>query len=133
MMRKTGTTVLNRPDEQAAQAITMLADRIGGASVRDLQARFRCSRSTVMRRLADARNSGAVDDARTQVIERLLPKALGVLELELDKGNVEVATNVAYGTGTLLKNPQPPTTTEESTEIDTIDAYRAARARRLSQ
>ena len=46
-----------------------------------------------------------------------------------------MATDVLFGTGALLKNPQPlSTTTEETTdEIDTIEAYRAERARRLRQ
>jgi hypothetical protein len=126
---------MNQPDERRTQAVLMLAGRLGGDSVKDLQVRFRCSRSKVMRYLAEARANGAVEDARTRVVGSLLPKALAVLEAELDRGNVDVATHVVYGTGTLLKNPQPPSTmTEETTdEIDTIEAYRAERARRFQQ
>ena len=134
-MRRRGTTVLSRPDEQQTQATLMLADRLSGASVKTLQTRYSCSRRTVLRRLALARGSGLVEDAKAHIVETLVPKALHVFSQALEAGDVSVATDVLFGTGALLKNPQPlSTTTEETTdEIDTIEAYRAERARRLRQ
>ena len=134
-MRKKGTTVVNQPDEQRAQSMLMLADRLTGASVKTLGARYSCSSRTVLRRLALARGSGLVEDAKAHIIDTLVPKALHVFNQALEAGDVSVATDVLFGTGALLKNPQPlSTTTEETTdEIDTIEAYRAERARRLRQ
>lgn len=133
-MRRRGTTVLSRPDEQQTQATLMLADRLAGASVKTLQTRYSCSRRTVLRRLAVARSSGLLEDARLHILATLVPKALRVYEQAIDAGNIPVSGDVLFGTGALLKNPQPLSTTTETTdEIDTIEAYRAQRERRLRQ
>ena len=110
-MRKKGTTVLNQTDEQRAQSMLMLADRLSGASVKTSGARYSCFRRTVLRRLALARGSGLVQDAQTHIVETLVPEALHDFNQALEAGDVSGHTEVPCGTGALLKNPQPLSTT----------------------
>jgi len=114
-MRKRGTTVINQPEEQRAQSMLMLADRLSGASVKTLGARYSFSRRAVLRRLALARVSGPGEDAQTHIVETLVPEALHDFNQALEAGDVSGHTQVPCGTGALFKNPKsfpppPPTT-----------------------
>lgn len=102
-MRKRGGAYLTNTQDKLTVAATMLAHRLTGASIRDLQEAFGCSRATVHRRLALARESGLLDTARDILMERLVPKALAAYDVALEQGEMTAAKDVLTGAGVLTK------------------------------
>ena len=52
-----------------------------------------------------AQEQGLVEEAQSNILDRLVPKALDAVEKALEDGDAKVALAVLYGTGVLRKNP----------------------------
>jgi hypothetical protein len=100
-MRQRGVKYLADSQDRAAAAEQILLLRIGGASIRELMAEFRCSRATVFRRLAEGRRGGTAERARQIVFQRLLVKALAAYDVALEGGSETAARDVLLGSGVL--------------------------------
>ncbi len=107
----------------------MLSMRISRHSVEDIQAHFGIKRSTVYKGLSEARKRGLLTAAADYIHDRLIPKALLVIEEAMEHENykdVALPAAVAVLKGTILTQRfqmqlqmQPPAAAgaEESFEI----------------
>lgn len=130
-MRKKGVAVVTQPEQRAAQAALMVAHRLTGKTIGEIQETFGCSRSKVHRMLRHATREELWQQAHATILEQLLPKALAVYDRALDKGNVEVAHDVLFGLGVLQKNPRPLPEADGSAEPEeTFEVWRARILRR---
>ena len=88
----------------AVRAQLMVTQKILGSSIKEIAEQFQVSKDTVNRALSLARKNDLYGIAEKIVMERLVPKALAVYDLELEAGNLDAARDVAHGTGVLKKN-----------------------------
>lgn len=86
------------------QAAMMVSKKAAtNATIAELAKQFNVSRPTVARRLAEAKANDMVQLAREVVAEKMLVKALAILNTELDEGSYEAAKDVIFGTQVLTK------------------------------
>lgn len=84
--------------EALVQGQAMLAIRISDSkSYAELARMFGVSSETVQKRLRMARAAEFTGLAQEIIMERMLPKALAVLDQELESGNYEAAKDLLFG------------------------------------
>lgn len=116
-------------EDAALQAQAMLIPRIAHtASLAEIAAQFNVSTATVKKRLAEARQSEFAALAQEIVMERMLPKALSVIEMELDKGNYDAAKDLLQGMQVYQKGGKA-TIEHITSNSPTLDQIRAERAK----
>lgn len=127
------TTALQKPEEKELQALAMLTERVLGKSIKEVAEQFRVSPATVHDRLALARESGVLPQAKLMLLERLLPRALTVYIAAMDQQpvseeSVKAARDVLFGLGVLEK--QTKVVQKGPSEDDTLASYRVEREKR---
>lgn len=100
-----------------------------GRSVKEISEKYRVSPEGVKRALELATETGFIDHYRALLYDNLAPKVLAVYEAHLTMGSLEAARDLAFGLGILQKNGDAQKV--KGRIIDTLDAYRAERARKL--
>jgi hypothetical protein len=87
-----------KKEEKDLQTQAMVVARVSESKTYEqLALMFGVSRETVKKRLADARAQQFAALSQEIIAERMLPKALTVLEQELEKGNYEAAKDLLFG------------------------------------
>jgi hypothetical protein len=116
------------------QGLQMLLERVAGASLPDLAAKYRVTERIAEQRLSEAWKTGVLRELEGELFEQLGPMAMAVYEAQLKLGNLDAARDV-LGTIGLIRRPgqtvkvQPVMPPAEPT-IDSIEAYRLARQTR---
>jgi hypothetical protein len=82
----------------------ILALRVAGAPLKEIQERFGISRMTVHRALTAAQKRAFQDFAIDKTLEELVPKALAAVCMKLDEGDSELAVEVLKGIGIFGKH-----------------------------
>ena len=115
-----------RAKEAEAKAKLIAAERlISGASIAELARSYGIGTARVKRALSLAERSGFYEAIDEILLSRLLPKALAVYELHLDRGSLDAARDVAFGIGALKKNPS----VEVSVGADPLAAFRVGKVK----
>lgn len=110
--------------EEEARAKLIAADRlVSGASIKALAESYGIGQARVRKALSLAEMAGFYDDIEQVILSRLLPKALAVYEMHLDRGSLDAARDVAYGIGALKKNPS----VEVSVAADPLAEFMASK------
>ncbi len=91
---------------------------------------FACGPATVKKRLEGAISADLQEMTRDVITERLIPKAVGVLEAELDKGNYSAAKDLLSGLQ-VFKSGGNSTVTHVTSNSPTLDAIRKEHARAI--
>lgn len=117
--------------EREAQGQAMLAIRISDSrSYAELALMFGVSRETVAKRLQDARAGQLTGLAQEIIMERMLPKALAVLEQELESGNYEAAKDLLFGSQVYQKGGKA-TIEHITSNSPTLDSIRRERSKAI--
>lgn len=120
-----------RKDEAKLQGAQMLALRLTtGKTQTELGQLFACNRNTVAKRLSEAITPDLQQMARDVITERLIPKAVGVLEAELEKGNYQAAKDVLNGLQ-VFQTGGKATIEHVTSSSPTLDAIRRERAKAI--
>lgn len=101
----------------------MIAKRTEGATIEQLAKSYGISSTTVTKRINLARQADLVGIAREVIVDKLIAKAIAVVEKELNNGNYLAAKDVLFGTNVLQKSGVSTITHVSSTP--TLDAIRA--------
>lgn len=118
-------------DEKHLQGTQMLMQRVSGSKTQvELGQLFACHPTTVAKRLQLAMTPDLQQMARDVVTERLIPKAVGVLEAELDKGNYQAAKDVLSGMQ-IFQTGGKATIEHVTSSSPTLEAIRKERAKAL--
>ncbi len=115
-----------REDEKVLRDHALLARRLQGAKISELQAEFGMAEHTVRRHLDRVRRSAIVQSVRDHVLLHLVPLSVEVYEVALRQGDTDVAAHVLETTGVLPKDGKEPL---QPGEVET--SYEVWRARRL--
>lgn len=99
-----------------------------GRPVKEIAEKYAISPAGVKKSLELAQQSGFIDHYRALLYDQLAPKVLAVYEAHLAMGSLEAARDLAFGLGILQKDS---TGRMKDRIIDTLDAYRAERAKRI--
>lgn len=102
-----------------------------GRPVKDIAEKYKVSPANVKRHLDLAAESGFIDHYRALLYDNLAPKVLAVYEAHLTMGSLEAARDLAFGLG-ILQKTTPDTARLKGKIIDSLDAYRADRAKRIN-
>lgn len=86
------------------QATNMLIKASNGVSIKELAKEFDVSARTVKKRLNDSKQRELVELAREIATERLLSKALAVVNKRLDEGDYKAAKDILSGLGVYVSN-----------------------------
>jgi len=90
-------------EDKRMQSSLILAKRIAtNVSQEQLAKEFNMSKATLAKRLQEARADDLTQLAREMVADKMLAKALGVLNAELDAGNYKAAKDVLQGMQVLV-------------------------------
>ena len=120
------------PEEKEALTKAVQLRVILGRTMGEIAEEFRIPKTEVVKRLKDARESGgALDIAQKLVADRLLPKAIAVMDAALDgedipKSTMDAARDVLFGTSTLKKKDESNVTVT----LSPLEAYRKERMER---
>lgn len=119
------------PDEKKLQGEILLARRVSmNETERELAMVFGMSPSMVAKRLAEARDGDFLNLARNLISERMISKALTVLETKLNEGDYEAAKDVLYGLQVLQKGGKA-TIEHITSSTPTLDQIRKERAKAI--
>lgn len=114
-----------RSKEAEARAKLIAAERLtSGASIAELARSYGVGTARIKKALTLAERAGFYEAVEEIIFTRLLPKSLAVYELQLDRGNADVARDVLFGTGALKKNPA----VEVNVGADPLAEFRTAKA-----
>lgn len=75
-----------------------------GKTIKDLAEEYRMTPGAVSTHLSIAEKSGIVERLEAKILERLVPRALALLEEQILRGNVKAATDVLFGVGVLSRD-----------------------------
>ena len=115
----------SRARETETRAKLIAAERlVSGTSIKDIAESYGIGRASVLKALTIAERAGFYEAIEEILLSRLLPKALAVYELHLDRGNLDAARDVVYGIGALKKNPA----VEVTVGNDALAEFRPTRA-----
>ena len=90
--------------EAELQSAAMLARRVMHSETHaQISMLFNASPSLVAKRLQEARSGDLQQMAKDILTERMLPKALSILDTELQNGNYEAAKDILFGLQVLQK------------------------------
>ena len=129
---KPGRKPKKTPEELEAMSKAVQLRVILGKNIDEIALEFKTNKKEVIRRLGEARAAGgALEIAQELVANRLLPKAVAVMDAalngeEIPKHTMDAAKDVLFGTNTLKKK-------DESTvnvNLSPLEAYRKERMER---
>lgn len=99
-------STFKKKDLMVIQGATMAAALASGQakSINELAKQFDMTHTQAQQRLDLAKRMDIIDIAKEMVSTKLLPKALAVLNKELDAGNYKAAKDIIFGLGVLEAN-----------------------------
>lgn len=116
--------------EKSLQGAAMLARRVMlNQSQEEIARQFNVSIGSVQKRLSEAKQDSMVELAKEIIAEKMLPKALGILDAQLNEGNYEAAKDVLFGSHALSKASGKPAETARLSATPTLDAIRLEKNR----
>lgn len=101
----------------------VLARRIQGRTMEEIQAEFHVSRATAYRALSFARRHEFYEEARDTLMA-LVPKALSVYDAALDAGDADVASRILQAAGLEGKHVHIHAPTAEEGQVLTFEQIR---------
>lgn len=102
-----------------------------GRPVAEIAQKYKVSTDNVKKHLDLAVESGFIDHYRALLYDQLAPKVIAVYEAHLTMGSLEAARDLAFGLG-ILQKTTPEVTKLKGRIVDSLDAYRAERAKRIA-
>lgn len=108
---------------RGVQNALIASKRLEGSSLAEIAKLFKLSPTTVSKRLEEAHKDQLIELAKCIITERFTPKALAILDQELDAGNYEAAKDVLYGNQILQKGGKA-TITHVASGVAALDAIR---------
>ena len=118
-------------EERAVQGTAMMVSRLAESRTHaEIAMLFGASTATVKKRLAEARAGTLAMLAQEVIADRMMHKALAVLEDELDKGNYEAAKDVLFGSQVLQKGGKA-VIEHVTSNSPTLDSIRKERAKAI--
>jgi DNA-binding IclR family transcriptional regulator len=90
--------------ERRLFALKVLGLRMTGLKQSEIAQQLGCHRSTVYKLLDYAQKAGLIAAYEDQILQALVPKAIGAIEKALDEGNFDVAQKMLAGMG-IYKRP----------------------------
>lgn len=103
----------------------ILALRVAGAPIKEIQEQFGISRMTVHRSLTAAQKRAFQDFAIDKSLELLVPKALAAVSVKLDEGDAELGLEVLKGLGIFGKHVN----VEQHVSGGTVETFEQLRTR----
>lgn len=92
---QTGVGMIRNPEIQRLRAMEMLQMNVSGMNQQEIAEKFGCHRDTVKRSLEYAVREGLTQRYENQLIQRLVPAALSVIETAItDKKDVKAALHI---------------------------------------
>lgn len=118
-----------KEEEKKVQAVAALARRtLLNETMEEIAQHFQMNRHAVASRLQLARTMDLTQLARDLIVERLVPKAIAVVDHHLNEGSYEAAKDVLFGTGGLQKSSKSEVHHSTTPTLDAIRAERANKA-----
>lgn len=110
------------PEDRKIRDELILLKRLSGVKLSEIQAEFNVGRTTVIESVRRARNGRIGTIAQDMVLNRLLPRAIAVMEAEMENGG-ERAVDVAFKVvdATQIMTPIAPSGTKV---VEEFEAFR---------
>lgn len=115
--------------EKALRGQLMAADRLlENKSIKELAKDYQISPAAVREGLDLAYIRGFYDQMEQKVLQDLVPVAAAVYRAHLERGNLDAARDLLFGTGVLRKDHKgAQQRVEDAAPVESIEAYRIVR------
>lgn len=122
---------LHDKDLQRLQAMMMIHMKVHGMGNNEIAQELNIHKDTVERRLAFARKADLFVEYESQLIEKLIPKAIKAIETALEDGDAETGLEILKALNVIRDTKAPKTPEQTNADNDLMKAIQEARENRV--